>query len=171
VEAIMFETLKRARAEARTAALMEALVRQMQQRLGDLPPHVWRDPYVVAYMQIVVASLLRSGTNGADGEKDVDFAIARVWRHATGQHPFYLLQQLSLPWSTRGPEAKQGLEDAALWLAFHARRPNFMNPRARDIFREAQNEECGDAMVAATAILFDSDIARRVGELVQAEAA
>ena len=167
----MFETVKQARAEATTAAVMEQLVQRMQQRLGALPSHVWRDPYVVAYMQIVVAGLLKSHSSGEHGDKDFHFAVARVWQQATGQHPFYLLQQMSLQWSTRGPEGKQGLEDAALWLAFHARRPNFMNPRARDIFREAQNEECGDAMVAAAAILFDSDIARRVGELVQAEAA
>ena len=167
----MFETLKRARLETRIAALMQGLVQRMQQRLGDLPAHVWRHPYVVGYMQVVVAGLLRSGLNGGDEDKDFHFAVARVWRHATDQHPFYLLQQMSLPWSTRGAEAKQGLEDAALWLAFYERRPNFANPRAQDIFREALRQEPADTMAAAADILITSGIIRRVGELVRPQAA
>ena len=167
----MFETLKQARAEATTAAVMEQLVQRKQQRLGALPSHVWRDPYVVAYMQIVVAGLLKSHSSGEHGDKDFHFAVARVWQQATGQHAFYLLQQMSLPWSTRGAEAKQGLEDAALWLAFCERRPNFANPRARDIFREAQSRGSADTMAAAAEILVGSGIFRRVGELVRPEAA
>lgn len=176
----MIGILQRARVADPTLTLLKEMVQLMHNRWGTLPSCVWRDPYVLAYMQIVISGLLKPRAAGESGDEDHHLAVARVWRQATGQHPFYLLQKMSVPWAERGVEAQKGAKDAAYWLAFYMRRPNMADPHVRRVLEAVQGREHeglvafgepGSRMAAAAGMLFCSTILRRVGAMAQAAAA
>lgn len=176
----MIGILQRGRVADPTLTLVGEMVRLMHDRWGTLPSHVWRDPYVLAYMQIVIAGLLSSRADGDSGDEDHHLAVARVWRQATGQHPFCLLQKMSVPWAERGIDAQRGAQDAALWLAFYTRRPDLADPHVKKVLEVVEGREhdglvafgeLGSSLAAAAGMLFCSSILRRVGALAQAAAA
>ena len=46
------------RAETTTNFIIKKMTDMLRRQWGDLPSHVWRDPYVVGYMQILICGLL-----------------------------------------------------------------------------------------------------------------
>lgn len=55
----MFGFIKRAQAESATQTVVAQMVQMMRHQCGELRAHVWRDPYVVTWMQVVIAGLLK----------------------------------------------------------------------------------------------------------------
>ena len=164
------------RAEATTNTMIKQMTEMLRRQWGDLPSHVWRDPYVVRYMQILICGLLKINSQGKLSGEELGMPAARIWCHATGEDPAPFMRWAANALSAPSRSAvARAFDDAGLWLTFYNRRPNMKSMRAQQVFDAAQRQdremltlygEASDTMASAAAILFMADIGGRVGDLV-----
>ena len=162
------------RAETTTKFIIKQMTDMLRRQWGDLPSYVWRDPYVVGYMQILICGLLNS--QGKLSGEELGMPAARIWCHATGEDPAPFMRWAANALSAPSRSAvARAFDDAGLWLTFYNRRPNMKSMRAQQVFDAAQRQdremltlygEASDTMASAAAILFMADIGGRVGDLV-----
>ena len=165
------------RAETTTKFIIKQMTDMLRRQWGDLPSYVWRDPYVLGYMQILICGLLNINSQGKLSGEDLGMPAVRIWLHGTGEDP-----ALFVRWGVNGAPPRSAVarafDDAGLWLTFYNRRPNMKSVRAQRIFEAAQRQdremltlfgEASDTMASAAAILFMTDLGGRVGDLVGGE--
>ena len=165
------------RAETTTNFIIKQMTDMLRRQWGDLPSHVWRDPYVVGYMQILICGLLNINSQGKLSGEDLGMPAARIWLHGTGEDPA-LFMRWGVNGAPRWSAVARAFDDAGLWLTFYNRRPNMKSVRAEQIFEAAQRQdremltlfgEASDTMASAAAILFMTDLGGRVRNLVGGE--
>ena len=67
------------RAEATTNTMIKQMTEMLRRQWGDLPSHVWRDPYVVRYMQILICGILKINSQGKLSGEELGMPAARIW--------------------------------------------------------------------------------------------
>jgi hypothetical protein len=75
------------RAETTTNFIIKKMTDMLRRQWGDLPSHVWRDPYVAGYMQILICGLLNINSQRKLSGEEVGMPAARIWLHGTGEDP------------------------------------------------------------------------------------
>ena len=85
------------RAETTTKFIIKQMTDMLRRQWGDLPSHVWRDPYVVGYMQILICGLLNLNSQGKLSGEELGMPAARIWLHGTGEDP-----ALFMRWGVNG---------------------------------------------------------------------
>ncbi len=111
---LRFGTISRVRRAA--VAVISPMVTQSRARLGGIPDVVWRRPYMIGFVAMLVTVLAKSETRGRIGTHQLGLAQVDAWTEITGQYDDRIGEEICLLSAQADEDFMQGCRNASRFL-------------------------------------------------------
>ena len=105
-----------ARVRRAAVAVISPMVTQSRARLGGIPDIVWRRPYMIGFVTMLITLLAKSETRGRIGTRQLALAQVDAWTEITGQYEDRIGEAICLLSAEADGEFLEGCRNASRFL-------------------------------------------------------
>ena len=113
--------------------LISPWVDQSRRRHGDIPYEVWRSPYVIGFVGMLVSLIVEDSSERRMGDDAIGLAQMDAWANITGVRDNLIGEEICLLSSNGHPEFLKGCVDAERFMQVLDGSPDPADPDIRDL--------------------------------------